>query len=327
MRKSRERIGRLWTVLFLCLALILPAVPARAEPGQTGTESGSAAVESGAENPETAAHEATAAIPLTEHTQAEAVEWLHSMVGTGIDYDGAYGAQCVDFIKAYYDWLGVEAAHGDAQDYRTNRLPDGFLRIENAEPMPGDVLIYTGGKYGHVGIFEAEHATYHQNWGQPYVRQLTARYDAISDSRFYWGVIRPCFPEYVDPVLDGWTTPDGMKEGQTYHPGGIVTCPVDIVSVTIEVLAPNGKAVCSRTIGGEGKTLDLSKKADLDVTKLVPGIYEYVISAKTAVKEVELLRIYCAIYADTDKNCAIQGGKEAMRSACDAANRIQVGAA
>ena len=96
----------------------------------------------------------------------------------------AYGAQCVDFIKAYYAWLGVEAAHGDAQDYRSNLLPDGFTRIENADPMPGDVLIYTGGKYGHVGIFESEFSTYHQNWGQPYVQELTARYDAISDARY-----------------------------------------------------------------------------------------------------------------------------------------------
>ena len=299
-------------------------MPVRAETGPTPdkTETGTPAAAPGAEKTKADAHEGTTVVPLTAHTQAEAVEWLHSMVGTSVDYDGAYGAQCVDFIKAYYDWLGVEAAHGDAQDYRSNPLPDGFVRIENADPMPGDVLIYTGGKYGHVGIFEAEFQSYHQNWGQPYVRELTDRYDEISDARFYWGVIRPCFPEYVDPVLDGWTTPDGMTEGQTYEPQGVVTCPVDIVSVTVRILAPNGKAVFSRTIREGGRKVDLSLIGDLDAASLDPGLYEYVISAKTAVKEVELLRIYCAVYADADHKCTLQGGNQALRSACDAANII-----
>jgi hypothetical protein len=153
------------------------------------------------------------------------------------------------------------------------------------------------------------------------VRELTARYDEISDARFYWGVIRPCFPEYADPVLSEWTTPDGMTEGQTYRPHGIVTCPVDILSVTAAVVAPDGKIVCSQTIDGGGRELDLSGKADLDVTSLRPGIYDYVISAKTEVNEVELLRIYCAVYADADNNRTMQGGNQALRSACDAANR------
>ena len=364
MRKSREGIGRLGAVLFLCLVLSLSAHPVCAEPGPgavkteskgsgpgaekteskgTGTESGEekteakgTGTESGAVKTETrgtgtesdaektgstVSGEETPDVPLTEHTQAEAVEWLHSMVGVSIDYDGAYGAQCVDFIKAYYDWLGVEAAHGDAQDYRSNRLPDGFTRIENADPMPGDVLIYTGGNYGHVGIFESEFASYHQNWGQPYVQELTARYDAISDARYYWGVIRPCFPEYVDPVLTEWTTPDGMTEGQTYRPRGVVSCPVEIVSVTLAIIAPDGKTVCSREIEGGVRELDLFQIAEIDVTSLSPGIYEYVISAKTAVKETELLRIYCAVYADADNSRTMQGGNQALRSACDAANR------
>lgn len=325
MRKSRERIGRLGAVLSLCLALVLSGIPVSAEPkaGTDKTETKASGTESDAAKTESTARAAEEMpdVPLTEHTQAEAVEWLHYMVGRSVDYDGAYGAQCVDFIKAYYDWLGVEAAHGDAQDYRSNLLPDGFTRIENADPMPGDVLIYTGGKYGHVGIFESEFSTYHQNWGQPYVQELTARYDAISDARYYWGVIRPCFPEYVDPVLNDWTTPDGMTEGQKYRPHGIVTCPVDILSVTIEVIAPNGKTVCSQKVEGGVRELDLSESAELNVTALSPGIYDYVITAETAVKETELLRIYCAIYADADNVRTMQGGNQALRSACDAANR------
>ena len=136
-------------------------------------------------------------------SQGEALEWLHNAVGVSIDFDGAYGAQCVDLLKAYYDYLGVGAQHGNAQDYRSNFLPQGWQRIEGAEPMPGDILIYIGGTYGHVAVYESDYSTYHQNWGVPYVINMTDRpYNAISPGRVYWGVVRPFFPEYAGASPD-----------------------------------------------------------------------------------------------------------------------------
>ena len=136
-------------------------------------------------------------------TQSEALEWLHNAVGVSIDFDGAYGAQCVDLLKAYYDYLGVGAQHGNAQDYRSNFLPEGWQRIEGAVPMPGDILIYVGGTYGHVAVYESDYSTYHQNWGHPYVINMTDRpYNAISPGRVYWGVVRPFFPEYAGASPD-----------------------------------------------------------------------------------------------------------------------------
>ena len=136
-------------------------------------------------------------------SQGEALEWLHNAVGVSIDFDGAYGAQCVDLLKAYYDYLGVGAQHGNAQDYRSNFLPQGWQRIEGAEPLPGDILIYIGGTYGHVAVYESDHSTYHQNWGVPYVINMTDRpYNAISPGRVYWGVVRPFFPEYAGASPD-----------------------------------------------------------------------------------------------------------------------------
>ena len=136
-------------------------------------------------------------------SQGEALTWLHNAVGVSIDFDGAYGAQCVDLLKAYYDYLGVGAQHGNAQDYRSNFLPQGWQRIEGAEPMPGDILIYIGGTYGHVAVYESEYSTYHQNWGVPYVINMTDRpYNAISPGRVYWGVVRPFFPEYAGASPD-----------------------------------------------------------------------------------------------------------------------------
>ena len=136
-------------------------------------------------------------------SQGEALTWLHNAVGVSIDFDGAYGAQCVDLLKAYYDYLGVGAQHGNAQDYRSNFLPQGWQRIEGAEPLPGDILIYIGGTYGHVAVYESEYSTYHQNWGVPYVINMTDRpYNAISPGRVYWGVVRPFFPEYAGASPD-----------------------------------------------------------------------------------------------------------------------------
>ena len=136
-------------------------------------------------------------------SQGEALTWLHNAVGVSIDFDGAYGAQCVDLLKAYYDYLGVGAQHGNAQDYRSNFLPQGWQRIEGAEPLPGDILIYIGGTYGHVAVYESEYSTYHQNWGVPYVINMTDRpYNAISPGRIYWGVVRPFFPEYAGASPD-----------------------------------------------------------------------------------------------------------------------------
>ena len=136
-------------------------------------------------------------------SQGEALTWLHNAVGVSIDFDGAYGAQCVDLLKAYYDYLGVGAQHGNAQDYRSNFLPQGWQRIEGAEPMPGDILIYIGGPYGHVAAYESDYSTYHQNWGVPYVINMTDRpYNAISPGRVYWGVVRPFFPEYAGASPD-----------------------------------------------------------------------------------------------------------------------------
>ena len=136
-------------------------------------------------------------------SQSQALSWLHNAVGVSIDFDGAYGAQCVDLLKAYYDYLGVGAQHGNAQDYRSNFLPEGWQRIEGADPLPGDILIYIGGTYGHVAVYESEYSTYHQNWGHPYVINMTDRpYNAISPGRAYWGVVRPFFPEYAGASPD-----------------------------------------------------------------------------------------------------------------------------
>lgn len=129
-------------------------------------------------------------------TAEEAVAWVQSYEGEGIDYDGSYGNQCVDLIKAYYDYLGETPVRGNADTYAYNALPEGWQRIQGAEPQPGDILVYTGGSYGHVAIYTGDNESFHQNWGGGYVQRVTG-YDFSSMG--YWGVIRPDFEDAGDP--------------------------------------------------------------------------------------------------------------------------------
>lgn len=135
----------------------------------------------------------------TSRTQAEAIQWVKSVVGQYLNMDGAYGAQCVDLILAYYDYLGVARSSGDAVDYTWNALPSGWNRIQGATPQMGDILVYAGNAsnpYGHVAIFESTYSTYHQNItvgsiSNSPVMRYTYAYNTMTNP--YWGVIRPNF--------------------------------------------------------------------------------------------------------------------------------------
>jgi hypothetical protein len=148
----------------------------------------------------------------TAHTADEAIAWAESKVGTAIDYDGAYGAQCVDLAKAYYHYLGVTPSLGNGADYRTNTLPAGWQRIRGAQPEKGDLLIYTGGTrgLGHVAIYDSDTSAYHQHLQKnSQVEHVTgSSYKAFSNIH-YWGVIRPDFAkpeEEEDDSGDGTVT-------------------------------------------------------------------------------------------------------------------------
>lgn len=119
-------------------------------------------------------------------TRDEAVQWARSQVGKAIG-----GGECVDFIKAYYSYLGVTPVTGNGSNYTGNTLPANWIRIPNAQPQPGDILVYTGGN-GHVAIYEADRITYHQNFSSTRsVLKITYAYNRLDNP--YWGVIRPAY--------------------------------------------------------------------------------------------------------------------------------------
>ena len=155
----------------------------------------------------------------TSKTADEAIEWVKSQVGKSIDYDGAYGAQCVDLILAYYNYLGAPTSTGNACDYTWNTLPDGWQRLEGVEPQKGDILVYTDSSYGHVGLYESERSHYHQNISyngvaHQWVENITWAYNGF-DSK-YWGVIRP---NWADTKVIGHEMAESEAAGQTLPDG------------------------------------------------------------------------------------------------------------
>lgn len=148
------------------------------------------------------------AFAATTKTQAQAVEWAKSLIGTkAVDMDGAYGAQCVDFIQHYYSFLGVSGGGGNARDYAWNTLPSGFTRIQDYYgfvPDPGDIAVWTTGSggvwAGHVGVVISANPstlTVADVYGSinetPYRKVHQTTYYYNGGGMVFWGVIRPNF--------------------------------------------------------------------------------------------------------------------------------------
>ena len=76
-------------------------------------------------------------------------------LGKKVDFDGAFGYQCVDLFRQYCkDVLGIKQTPSvdGAKDIINN---PGDLKVSKGAYAPGDVLVYDGTKsnpYGHVCI-------------------------------------------------------------------------------------------------------------------------------------------------------------------------------
>ena len=187
------------------------------------------------------------------HSQAEALNWANAQVGKSLDYDGAYGAQCVDLIMFYYQYLGTSSPGGDARDYRSNALPSGWQRINyynGLTPNPGDICVwgpYQGPaitEYGHVGIVTSGNSStfnsIEQNVSGQYVQTINNR-TTSSVACF----IRPDFlqiPEYTNKpsniVFELEKYSFYPEEHVTYYCGG-----TDVSYYIISIYDSNGNVL------------------------------------------------------------------------------------
>lgn len=113
-------------------------------------------------------------------------EWL----GKSIDWDGMYGAQCVDEVAQYCSENNKPVAYANAKDWWQNPALTGafdFIANDpndpNQLPNRGEIVIFSGdspgsGGFGHINIFDMQQTVdtwqgLDQNWGGQYVHFVT----------------------------------------------------------------------------------------------------------------------------------------------------------
>lgn len=145
--------------------------------------------------------------------------WVKKFLGKSIDYDGAYGVQCVDLVKHFIaNVLGVTPqAIGNAIEYYNKRssskyLTDNFKWLKNTPdfvPQKGDICVFTSKSgNGHVSIATGEGTTsyfysYDQNYPSGKHEPMTKIKHSYSS---FLGVLRPLNQSNI-------AVPPTIKEG------------------------------------------------------------------------------------------------------------------
>ena len=103
-------------------------------------------------------------------------EFIKRFTGVGVDWDGFYGAQCVDLVRLYlhevWDKPQFPSVVGAKDIY--DKIGSDYERTDYSQgrvPQYGDVVVWDGrlgGGYGHVGIFvegnKDNFRSFDQNW-------------------------------------------------------------------------------------------------------------------------------------------------------------------
>lgn len=102
-------------------------------------------------------------------------DFFNKYNGQGVDFDGAYGNQCVDLAQFYnHDVVGAPRLTGNAVDIWNTYPKDFYDRIANTPtnaPVAGDIIIWgasVGGGFGHIAICQSAgvsaFTSFDQNW-------------------------------------------------------------------------------------------------------------------------------------------------------------------
>lgn len=98
--------------------------------------------------------------------------WGRPYVGRSVDFDGGYGAQCVDGFKMYIAaFVSGPAIRGNGKDNVRNAVASGAYTFvsRNGRAQAGDVVSWDGSwgrGYGHVGVVLADNGGTLNVWHQ-----------------------------------------------------------------------------------------------------------------------------------------------------------------
>ena len=231
-------------------------------------------------------------------TRDDALKWVYAQEGKFLDYDGAYGAQCVDLIAYYYKYLGQSKyVKGNGCDYVSNALPDGWIRIKNTADFvsePGDIAVWGTelSAYGHVAIILSadvhSFVSMDQNWPRGSAcKRVTHNYNK------FWGVIRPNFKSTTtmnNPTIVG--TYWGNMTDITFRPVVIINNPETVEKVRFAVWTTGDQSDLKwydanyNGIGGYFKDIDF-----VDFANKLYICHVYVYGYNGSVQSVEMERL------------------------------------
>ena len=136
-------------------------------------------------------------------SQSDAVAWANARIAEAWaqDFDGISSVQCVDLIKAYYQYLGNDPVKGNGYDYTWNSVPNGWHRIQRYSgfvPEPGDIVVWDESfcSYGHVAIVISANSSTLTCAETRNIYEYPDNYACHSwkyNVSRIWGVIRPDF--------------------------------------------------------------------------------------------------------------------------------------
>ena len=156
-------------------------------------------------------------------------QFISTYLGKSTDWDGAYGTQCVDLIKAYlYECFNIKAGRwGNAKYYwikfnLRSALKNNFTRIAYTKGMQfkaGDIVVWSAGigssGCGHIAIATGEYDSkgfysYDQNWNGKAMKKVYHSYNCV------YGVLRPNNQSFNTLLGTGsYPTPLIWKNGST----------------------------------------------------------------------------------------------------------------
>lgn len=152
-------------------------------------------------------------------TQSQAVSYIKSTIGKGIDFDKEYGYQCMDLAVDYMYYItdGKVRMWGNAKDAINNDFKGLATVHKNTPkflPKPGDIAVDVSGEYGHIqNVLSADLNQYtvvEQNWlggGASFTEVATKRTHSYGNNLYF---IRPKFAK-GKPVKETGKKPTSKK--------------------------------------------------------------------------------------------------------------------
>lgn len=140
---------------------------------------------------------------------SEVISWAKSLAdsGSGVDWDGAYGTQCVDLPNTILGKFFGKSIWGNAIDLLTSAQQAGYPVTYNAEgvnPKAGDLFVMAtyAHQFGHTGLVIEDSDGYT-------IKTIEQNVDGNADALYIGGPARYVTRAFADNegYIVGWISP------------------------------------------------------------------------------------------------------------------------